>query len=156
MTFVQYPGAWISSSVTGQEGESMSNECSGRTGVNKAVIRNTEGSDSPLLETIVELAEQLDPGQLDRLAHRVDHLRVKGQVHGKALPADETGNLTTRENEVLVLVASGYNRKEIGRTLNISACTAAKHISNIYRKLGVSSVAEATRVALARDVTTLN
>lgn len=55
--------------------------------------------------------------------------------------------LSKRELEVLVLVANGYNRKNIGETLGISINTAARHISNIYSKLGISTVAEATGVA---------
>lgn len=53
-------------------------------------------------------------------------------------------DLSKRELEVLVLVANGYNRKSIGSTLGISVNTAARHIANIYSKLGISTVAEAT------------
>ena len=59
-----------------------------------------------------------------------------------------TAELSTREQEVLVLVSNGYSRREIGDALEISVNTAARHISNIYRKLGVTSVAEATRYAM--------
>lgn len=67
------------------------------------------------------------------------------------LPGSNKGKLTDlskREHEVLVLVSNGYSRREIGESLEISVNTAARHISNIYRKLGVTSVAEATRYAL--------
>ena len=57
-------------------------------------------------------------------------------------------HLSAREQEVLVLVSNGYSRREIGDALEISVNTAARHISNIYRKLGVTSVAEATRYAM--------
>jgi len=57
--------------------------------------------------------------------------------------------LTDRENEVLILVASGYSRAEIGSTLNISRNTAASHITNIYRKLDISTVAQATQFAIS-------
>ncbi len=56
--------------------------------------------------------------------------------------------LTRRENEVLVLVASGYSRKEIGTALRISENTAASHIASIYRKLDICSIAEATNIAI--------
>ncbi len=55
--------------------------------------------------------------------------------------------LSAREVEVLVLVASGYNRRNIGVSLGITANTAARHIANIYTKLGIGSVAEATSFA---------
>lgn len=114
---------------------------------------HSTGGGTATLNTILELAEQLDSAQLDELAARLGKLRLNR--HGND-SADETRQLTEREKEVLVLVASGYNRKEIGRALRISACTAAKHISNIYRKLGVSTIAEATRVALVQNDTLLN
>lgn len=66
-------------------------------------------------------------------------------------PRTETqaNDLSKREQEVLVLLSNGYSRREIGDALGISVNTAARHISNIYRKLGITSVAEATRYALS-------
>ncbi|MFK8081221.1 MAG: response regulator transcription factor [Granulosicoccus sp.] len=58
-----------------------------------------------------------------------------------------TKRLTARESEVLTLVASGYTRPEVAKALNISRNTAAKHVANIYRKLEVESIAEATMIA---------
>ncbi len=56
--------------------------------------------------------------------------------------------LSNREKEVLTLIANGYSRKQVGTSLGISSNTAARHISTIYTKLGVSSIAEATRYAI--------
>ena len=47
--------------------------------------------------------------------------------------------LTTRELEVLRLVAAGKSNREIARTLVISEHTVARHLQNIFRKLDVSS-----------------
>ncbi len=58
-------------------------------------------------------------------------------------------DLSPRELEVLVLVASGYTRSAISDCLGIRPNTAARHISNIYRKLDVSTVAEATTYAIS-------
>lgn len=55
--------------------------------------------------------------------------------------------LTARENEVLTLVASGYTRPEVAEALRITRNTAATHIANIYRKLEIESIAEATMFA---------
>jgi non-specific serine/threonine protein kinase len=57
--------------------------------------------------------------------------------------------LTNRELEVLRLLAAGHNNREIGEMLFISRVTAARHVANIFNKLGVSSRAEAT--AFARE-----
>jgi len=55
--------------------------------------------------------------------------------------------LTARELEVLRLIAAGHTNREVGDLLFISPATAARHVLNIYRKLGVSSRATATAFA---------
>lgn len=64
--------------------------------------------------------------------------------------------LSRREIDVLTLVAAGYSRKEIGESLEITSNTAAKHVSSIYRKLNISTIAEATRIALENGVIASN
>ena len=51
--------------------------------------------------------------------------------------------LTDRENEVLLRVAKGFTLPEIGLQLNLSRHTIADYVKQIYRKLNVSSRAEA-------------
>jgi ATP/maltotriose-dependent transcriptional regulator MalT len=55
--------------------------------------------------------------------------------------------LTEREVEVLEYVAAGRSNREIGEALFISAKTASVHVSNILRKLGVTSRVQAATVA---------
>jgi DNA-binding NarL/FixJ family response regulator len=55
--------------------------------------------------------------------------------------------LTAREAEVLSLVAAGRTNREIGAELFVSEKTASVHVSNILRKLGVSSRVEAAAIA---------
>jgi DNA-binding CsgD family transcriptional regulator len=56
--------------------------------------------------------------------------------------------LTDREREILVLVGRACSNKEIARELVISERTARTHVSNILRKLGLSSRTEAALVAV--------
>ena len=58
-----------------------------------------------------------------------------------------TGPLTARESEVLRLVASGKGNRAIAAELYLSEKTVARHLSNIFLKLGVSSRAAATSYA---------
>ncbi|TXH57444.1 MAG: response regulator transcription factor [Burkholderiaceae bacterium] len=51
--------------------------------------------------------------------------------------------LTDRENEVLLRVAKGFTLPELGVQLNLSRHTIADYVKQIYRKLNVSSRAEA-------------
>jgi DNA-binding NarL/FixJ family response regulator len=60
-----------------------------------------------------------------------------------APPVEETKQLTSREREVLSLLARGLSNRDIGARLYISETTAKFHVGNILRKLGVSRRAEA-------------
>lgn len=62
------------------------------------------------------------------------------------------GGLTAREVEVLRLVASGKTNRAIGDELIISEKTVARHLSNIFTKLGVSSRVAATAYAYDHDL----
>jgi DNA-binding NarL/FixJ family response regulator len=55
--------------------------------------------------------------------------------------------LTEREREVLRLVADGLSNAEAARRLWVTEQTVKFHLSNIYRKLGVSNRTEASRYA---------
>jgi DNA-binding NarL/FixJ family response regulator len=55
-----------------------------------------------------------------------------------------TGGLSPREREVLLLLASGRSNRAIATELVISEKTVARHVSNIFTKLGLRSRTEAT------------
>ena len=55
--------------------------------------------------------------------------------------------LTTRELEVLALVAQGRTNRQVADALFISPNTAGVHVSNILGKLGVSGRGEAAAMA---------
>lgn len=61
--------------------------------------------------------------------------------------------LTAREAEVLELVAAGRTNRQIGEELFVSEKTASVHVSNILRKLGVSSRVDAAAVAQRLGIT---
>ena len=64
---------------------------------------------------------------------------------GSAL--EETLGLTSREAEVLTLVARGYTNREIAAALVISVKTASVHVSHILRKLDAPNRREAAAIA---------
>jgi predicted ATPase/DNA-binding CsgD family transcriptional regulator len=63
-----------------------------------------------------------------------------------------TGPLTDRELEVLELIADGWSNKEIAVTLGLRPKTVMHHSSNIYRKLGVRTRAQAAATAHRRGL----
>jgi DNA-binding NarL/FixJ family response regulator len=79
------------------------------------------------------------------LGARPDLARVEALREERA--ARPAGGLTNREVEVLRLVASGKTNREVAADLVISDRTVARHVSNIFDKLGVPSRAAATAYA---------
>lgn len=66
------------------------------------------------------------------------------QAAVEVVPAQtEAEGLSARETEVLVLIGKGLSRREVGELLHLSEATIATHVRNVYRKLNISSRAEA-------------
>jgi DNA-binding NarL/FixJ family response regulator len=83
------------------------------------------------------------PFSEDELLARVRRLVRASAVNG----ANRNALLTTREREVLQLLAAGKSQREIATSLVIAPKTCAKHIERILEKLGVHSRAQAVAVA---------
>jgi DNA-binding NarL/FixJ family response regulator len=65
---------------------------------------------------------------------------------------EEASGLTPRELQVLRLVAAGKSNRSIATDLFLSEKTVARHMSNIFSKLGLSSRAAATAYAYEHDL----
>jgi DNA-binding NarL/FixJ family response regulator len=76
----------------------------------------------------------------------LDAFRAGERVAGDA----ELNELTPREREVLQLIARGYMYKEIAARLHLSPKTVESHVSNVLRKLQLSTRHELTRWATQR------
>lgn len=71
-----------------------------------------------------------------------------GKENGSGFSATASGEqLTTREIEIITLIADGLTNSEIGDKLFISPRTVDTHRTNIFRKLGVANAAELIRYA---------
>ncbi|RYX96712.1 MAG: response regulator transcription factor [Comamonadaceae bacterium] len=75
-------------------------------------------------------------------------------VSGSFTPAPESPvrQLTDREIDVLRLIAKGYKVPEVAPLLGLSAHTVSSYVRDIYRKLGISSRAEAAMEAARRGL----
>ncbi len=83
----------------------------------------------------------------EQLEAATDSARLAA-VREAARPAKQPhGGLTERELEVLALVAEGISNRAIAGRLFISEKTVARHVSNIFGKLGLSTRAAATSYA---------
>jgi DNA-binding CsgD family transcriptional regulator len=67
-------------------------------------------------------------------------------------PARPIGALTAREVEVLRQVAAGKTNRAIAAELFLSEKTVARHMSNIFAKLGISSRSAATAYAFEHEL----
>lgn len=67
-------------------------------------------------------------------------------------PSEALGSLTSRERDVLTLVAEGKDNLTIADELTLSTRTVERHLQNIYLKLGISGKA-ARAAAVARVLT---
>jgi LuxR family maltose regulon positive regulatory protein len=112
-----------------------------------ASVRHGRG-DLPGARALVDQARELvehftDPGVLPALLEQTEEAlgsRPRRRVQTAA-------PLTERELAVLRLLPTRLSTREIGRELYVSANTVRSHVQAIYRKLGVSSRAEAVTQA---------
>lgn len=72
----------------------------------------------------------------------------------KSLHGSGTEKLSTRELEVLRLVADGHSNKEIATELHVSPATVKTHLIHVFRKLDVNDRTAAVTVALDRGILT--
>ncbi|MGI8616366.1 MAG: LuxR C-terminal-related transcriptional regulator [Actinomycetota bacterium] len=101
-------------------------------------LRSAADEDDAALELRAAIAA------FERLGAVTDARTAKELLAG---PAGLPRGLTAREAEVLRLVAAGRSNREIATTLVISEHTVARHLQNMFAKLGVSSRSGATAFA---------
>ncbi|MHB1088166.1 MAG: response regulator [Acidimicrobiales bacterium] len=120
-----------------------------RAGARGYVTKNIEGPE--LVEAILRTAAG-DAVFSRRLAGFVlDAFVAKGdQLPSRPSLDPELDQLTTREVEVLRLIARGYTYKEIARQLDIAIKTVESHVSAVLRKLQLSNRYQLTTWATER------
>lgn len=106
---------------------------------------------------IAFLGKDIDPAQIAPVLHQVAEGELVTQPVGAgasrgAQIAEDLG-LSPREREILEYVAAGRSNKQIAGELWLSEQTIKYHLTNIYRKLGVSRRTEAARFAYDHGLT---
>ncbi len=90
------------------------------------------------IKTVHEGGSLLQPAIATRLIERMS--------------SEEASGLSKRELEVLSVIASGAQNKEISNQLSLSINTVKFHVANVFRKLGVQNRTEAVRIARERGL----
>jgi len=82
---------------------------------------------------------------------------VYGYLHNQPLTAGQPSwdRLSSREREVLKLIAEGKKNREIGTMLSVSHKTVEKHRGNVMRKLDLHSASALTTYAIENKLVTL-
>lgn len=102
-----------------------------------------------------------DPALAERLSElltSVDWVHVAGKGEGAELVLSnaqataEDAGLTTREREVIALLAEGLSNKQIARKLSISVDTAKFHVGRVIDKLDATGRTDAVAHAARRGV----
>ena len=79
-------------------------------------------------------------------------LERERRINATEIVDTEPDLLTSREREVIQLLAEGRTSKEVAVTLNLSVKTAETHRTNLMRKLGLHSVADLTRYVVRNGI----
>ena len=87
------------------------------------------------------------------LSKDIDQEYLKLLKRGEEL---EKGILSSREKEVLQLIAEGKSSKETGELLFLSPKTVDVHRNNIMKKIDLYSIPELTKYAIQKGLTTLD
>jgi DNA-binding NarL/FixJ family response regulator len=100
-------------------------------------------------EAAGQLGAEAKAGKLDDEA-----VRAVLAAAGHRVPRRRTGpeGLTSREVEILRLVARGLTNKDIAAVLTISPKTVANHVEHIYLKIGASTRAMASLFAVKQGL----
>jgi DNA-binding NarL/FixJ family response regulator len=103
---------------------------------------------------VVKSAETVDVASVIRQAcsGAIYHAPVYAPSVRNAEPERAAPSLTERERAILSAVASGMTTAAISRDLWVSEHTIKFHLTNIYRKLGVTNRAGAVRYAFEHDL----
>lgn len=118
-----------------------------KAGVSGYLIKQTAAND--LLRAIREVqngGKFFSTAIAKRLRDRTREAFVNGQ------PVRKSNELTSRETEVLQLIAEGFPNKQIAAELGISIKTVEKHRQQVMNKLNIHDVAGLTRYAITKGM----
>ena len=107
-------------------------------------------------EEVVRAVRAVASGQV-YLSPRIANIVVQeyGRKAAENKAQSAPGSLSSREREVLQLLAEGHSAREIAGRLHLSVKTIETHRRNIQAKLGIDNVADLVRYAIREGLTTL-
>jgi DNA-binding NarL/FixJ family response regulator len=104
---------------------------------------------------VAYLGKRIDPAALASTIRQIMDGQISMETFGLARKTDGLGpdpGLSPRESEILKRVAAGRSNREIAKELWLSEHTVKYHLTNVYRKLGVSGRTDAARYAFEHAI----
>lgn len=113
-------------------------------GVNGYVLKDSESAElKKAIFTVADGETYIQPSLIPAL---------NAKMIEKNKDAEKIKSLTKRELDVLKLLAVGMFNKEVGKRLEISERTVKNHVSNIFKKLGVTDRTQAAVFAIRNNL----
>ena len=113
-------------------------------GVNGYVLKDSESAElKKAIFTVAEGETYIQPSLIPALNAKMIETNKD---------AEKIKSLTKRELDVLKLLAVGMFNKEVGKRLEISERTVKNHVSNIFKKLGVTDRTQAAVFAIPNNL----
>jgi DNA-binding NarL/FixJ family response regulator len=141
----QYPGTQVVVLTTYADDESLFPAL--HAGARGYLTKDAGGDEIVrAVESVLSGDAGLSPSVQRRLLERLSQPEPR-----PAAPVAPDG-LTTRETEVLVLIAEGLTNQEIARRLHVSTATVKTHINNLFAKTGLKDRAQAVRYAYSKGL----
>ncbi|MFH9402455.1 response regulator [Streptomyces sp. NPDC017638] len=143
----EYPGTQVVVLTTFSDDESLFPAL--RAGARGYLTKDADGDEIVrAVHSVLSGDAGLSPSVQRRLLERLSRPEPE--------PAPAVGQspdgLTTRETEVLVLIAGGLSNQEIARRLHVSTATVKTHINNLFAKAGLKDRAQAVRYAYSKGL----
>jgi len=99
------------------------------------------------IRSVLRGGAPIDPFIAQRLINELKHAEPAEEPAPTEADSESEGTLSSREEQILRLVAKGLSNREIAEQLFLSRYTVESHIKHIYRKLAVSSRTRAIHAA---------
>ncbi|GGR97306.1 MULTISPECIES: response regulator transcription factor [Streptomyces] len=143
----RYPGTQVVVLTTFSDDESLFPAL--RAGARGYLTKDADGDEIVrAVHSVLSGDAGLSPSVQRRLLERLS------QPEPEPAPAagEAPDGLTTREAEVLVLIAEGLSNQQIARRLHVSTATVKTHINNLFAKAGLKDRAQAVRYAYSKGL----
>src|SRR5579883_2759094 len=136
--------------VMNADGPNLDEACCVRYGVSGFTLKSALLSNvASTIRKVMEGSRILPESVTARLVEQIYESRNNG------FAPNQNGDLTSKERQVMQLIAEGLCNQDISERLCISLPTVKAHIQNIFRKLGCHRRAQVIRLCLERKPTSV-